>query len=553
MLKLSPIFLKSKLHLNQFFTQSYKTHPTLSSLILSGCLGMCMPLGFAPFYWWGLLPFVLAIWIMHIHTSPIPFQSGFVFGFCCFGFGLWWVSISMHQFGGASIVFALLGTALLAAILSLYYAILALMLARFKIEASLKIGVVFPLIWTLFELLRAHLFTGFPWLALGYSWVDSPFSAVIIPRMGALMGSIWVIWTGCLCALALINYRTTLIAKHQNTPSIEGNAPYYLSYTPNLILGLSLGVLMLGSNYFGTPITISQTPRQVSAIQGNIPQEIKFNPEKQMQTLNDYLALSEKVVQSSTLIVWPETALTTFYEDMPELYQHFKDWTKAHNTTLMLGAFRGNYDEGEYRNTIISINGIASKDPQHQAIQFYDKHRLLPFGEYMPLRALLGFFEKWVQIPMSNMTAGAAQQAPLITQYFTVGASICFEAVFGNTLRYQARHSDVLVNVSNDAWFGNSLAPWQHFQIARARAIEMARPMIRATNTGVTALVDHNGRVTKTIPIYTRGIVTGDIYPTQGLTPYVVLGDWPWLFAFLILLVGIPIFLKRNNTIERDD
>lgn len=545
--KLLTVFAKINNKLNQFIGSFGKKYPTSSSLVFSIFLGLCMPLGFAPFYWWGLLPLVLAVWIMHVHTCHSPFLSGFFFGFGCFGLGLWWVSISMHQFGGASIVFAILGTATLAAILSLYYAALAFILARIKIEPSLKIGVVFPLLWTLFELLRAHLFTGFPWLALGYSWVDSPFSTTIIPRMGALMGSIWVIWTGCLCALALINYRTTFIEKRRDTTIIKQSEPYYLSYTPNLILGLTLGVLMLGSNYFGTPITVSETPRQVSAIQGNIPQEIKFNPETQMQTLRDYMALSQKVAESSTLIVWPETALTTFYEDMPDLYQHFKDWTKEHKTTLMLGAFRGNYEAGEYRNAIISINGIDTQEPKHEAIQFYDKHRLLPFGEYMPLRTLLGFFEKWVQIPMSNMTAGGPEQAALITQYFKVGASICFEAVFGNTLRYQARHSDVLVNVSNDAWFGNSLAPWQHFQIARARAIEMARPMIRATNTGVSAIVDHNGRVTKTIPIYTRGIVTGDIYPTQGMTPYVVLGDWPWMFVFLILLVSIPILLRVNK------
>lgn len=508
----------------------------------NACLGLAMPLGFAPFSYWGLLPLILALWILLLYKSKHPFLSGFSFGLGNFSLGLWWVSISLDQFGGSGIILASLGALLLAMILAIYYALIGFLFSKIKAPLTFKIGIILPLLWVLMEYARAHLFTGFPWLALGYSLVDSPFAALIIPKMGALLGSVWVIWLASLISLATLNYAKTLSAQvankntNSNVNKNTNNDFAYISYQPSMILGFSLAFLMWAAQFVGTPISISPDGHKVSAVQANIPQTMKFDNDFYTKNIETYVEMTNTIVAESSLIVWPESAIPSVYEDSLDIFTHLQEWALNAETTFIIGTFRQGINHDDYYNSVAAVNA--------EAVTFYDKARLLPFGEYMPLRSLLGFFERFVQIPMSDLKVGAAHQAALVSKNFKIGVSICFEAVFGNEMRYQAHQSNLLVNVSNDSWFGDSFAPWQHFQITRARVIEMARPMIRATSTGVSAILDHKGNVIATIPIYTQGIVSGVVYSTQGLTPYVVLGDLPWVLLFLILLIITASYIR---------
>lgn len=522
--------------------------PLFCSLIL----GALMPLSFAPFNLAMIAPFSLVglLFLLYRRTAKFAALLGLVFGFGMFSWGIWWIRISLIEFGGAPVVVGVFITFLLALYLALFYAILAFCFVKFRGALAFKAGVLFPLLAILLEWLRAELFTGFPWLALGYSLTDLPISQLIFPQMGALMASFWVYWLAGMLFVTFQGLFFSVKNKDQNTPSedhqkrnkkgrekrlgqlIKPLMPAFLS------LGFMGGALLITSNIASQKIEKLDESLNVALLQGNIAQELKFNEAQYYEILATYLKLTDDVAKSADLIIWPETAIPALYDMEISLGEHLRLISQEYQTKVMTGIFSGSGET--IRNSIVTYS-----DKMRMYDQRYDKTHLVPFGEYIPFRSFLSLFSGMIEIPFSDLTQGKAAQAPFEIEKSNgaalfAGASICYEAVFGNELRYQAQTSNLLVNVSNDAWFGDSIGPWQHFQIARARAIELQREMVRATNNGITAWVAKDGSVKALLPQFEEGVLVVDVTSYTGVTAYARLGDAFWgILAIVGLILGV--------------
>lgn len=518
-------------------------------LCLSFGLGLLMPFGFAPYNIWLLPSIVLCIFLSVFYLTNsynrkyFSFFYGLSFGLGFFSHGIWWISISLSQFGGAPLIFAAFATFLVILAMALYYAVFMHILYQCtKISFLFSLTVAAPL-WMFFEWLRSFLLTGFPWLALGYSLVDSPFKMIVLPQMGALLGSFWVIWLALICVPLLLKINQKIIPNKFKispaslSPNITFKAFFLLNF-PALIVAGTMILLYLQSDEI-----IEQKPLKVAIVQGNIPISLKFAEDKFWDNTKSYINLSEQILEQEQdkidLLVWPETAVATFYDSAPELFDHFRTWAQDLNMHLLTGLATGSLAQGDYRNSIIHIGNKTDA--------FYEKHRLLPFGEYLPMRWFFSFFRNFVEIPLDDFTAGASIQAPFEVKDAKVATSICFEGVFGNDIHHQASQAGILVNISNDAWFGNSLAPFQHFQIIKARAIELARPMIRATNTGISAFIDAHGNVSNQAPMFEKSALAQIVIPNSGLSVYAKWGDSIWLYLCSIILLILLTLTKLNR------
>lgn len=477
-------------------------------MILPLLWGATLVAGFAPLGLWPLVPLGMALFLASLdHSTPKQAAlQGLSFGLGLHGAGISWVYISLHHYGNAPLSFAVVANLLLILLMATYPALMAYLLLRLSPQPGWRRWLLMaPGLWVLSEWLRSWLFTGFPWLSLGYSQTDAPLAG-IAPMGGVFaIGLLLMLSAGALLSL----WRT----RHWSALVLLG-----------VIWG---GGEALRAYSWASPLG---EPLQVVLVQGNISQERKFAPGVLDETLSTYLNLSLPEAPSADLIIWPETAIPVFYDTLGEefftnLTQHAQDT----HTDYLTGIPSGDWQNGEYYNSVVSIGDTPG---------FYHKHRLLPFGEYLPLRGVFNFFHRFVDIPMADFSRGAAQQTLLQAAGHPVGVSICFEAVFGSEIRRTLPQAAYLVNVSNDAWFGRSLAPEQHLQIARMRSLEMARPMARATNTGISALMDHQGHVLARSDWFVTTTVRGEIQPMQGATPYATFGDWPALLLAALLVVA---------------
>jgi len=489
--------------------------------------GSVLPLAFAPFGWaWLVIPaLALVLWTWQGASPQRAAWRGFLFGLGLYGFGVYWVYISLHHYGNAPAAFASLTTALLVVYLALYPALSAYLLNRLWPQAGLlRWLIVAPALWTLLDWLRSWiLLSGFPWLALGYSQIDTVLAAYV-PLLGVYgLGVLLMLGAGLLL--------TALMA----WPSWRGG----------LALA-SLGAVYLGA--YGVGQWAEQwvepvgDPIRVSMVQGNIEQKQKWRPETLDNTLALYAERSVEVAAESDLIIWPETAIPLFYEDLdPGFRAALEQQAKNSQTDYLIGAPSGSWENMEFYNGVLAI----SAEPD-AATAFYQKRRLLPFGEYLPLRVLFNLFHSFVDIPMADFTPGADEQPLLRAAGQLVGVSICFEAAFGSEIRRALPQATLLVNVSNDGWFGRSLAAEQHLQIARMRSLEAGRPMARSTNTGISALIDERGQIIERGPQFVVDVLQGELQPMQGTTPYVRYGDSPTLIA-VILLLALAVIMRRQT------
>lgn len=505
------------------------------SLLFALALGALMPLSFAPFNWTVIAPIALMalLFLTHLQSARFSAFLGSVFGFGMFSWGIWWIRISLIEFGGAPIVVGALLALLLALYLALYYGVLFYVIGKIRWSRSMKFGVLFPFLAVLLEWLRAELFTGFPWLALGYTLTDLPISQILFPEMGALMASFWIYWLGGL--LFLICQRVFA--------GKERSGSFLMTLRPAIGSMLLMGsAVVISSQWISQKIERLDESLNVALLQGNIAQELKFNEAQYYEILATYLRLTESVAKSADLIIWPETAIPSLYELEINLGEHLRKISRDQSTKIMTGIFSGNGQE--VRNSIVTYS-----DDLRMYDQRYDKTHLVPFGEYIPFRRFLSLFSGMIEIPYSDLTAGKVEQSSFEIQKANgsalfAAASICYEAVFGDELRYQAQTANFLVNVSNDAWFGDSIGPWQHFQIAKARAIEVQREMVRSTNNGITAWIAKNGTVKEILPQFEEGVLTVNVIPYSGVTGYAKLGDLFWGgLAMMGLLIG---FLRQR-------
>lgn len=477
--------------------------------------GALLVLAYAPFEWFWLAPplYALLAWSWQDVGPRRAAWRGYLFGLGLFGGGVSWVYISLHTYGGAPPVFAALTTALLIGYLALYPALAGYLLNRFwPRPGPARWLLALPALWLLLEVLRAWLLSGFPWLAPGYSQTSGPLAGL------APLGGVPLVGWAVLASAGLL----LLIGYSRWRP------PWLRALWLALLLGLWIGAGYVDRLIWTAPVG---EPLRLALIQGNIEQKQKWQPDSLERTLTLYSRLSADAADDSDLIVWPETAIPLFIEDLDPVFREaLENHARETATDYLIGAPSGNWDTREYYNGVLAVGGQGG---------FYRKHHLLPFGEYLPLRAVFDLFHRFVDIPMADFSAGAVNQPLLRVGGHPVGVSICFESAFGNEIARALPEAAFLVNVSNDGWFGDSLAPAQHLQIARMRSIETRRWMARATNTGITALIDARGRVVERVPQFEVAVLRGELQPLSGATPYVRMGDWPMLLGLCgLLLVG---------------
>ncbi|EGK71603.1 Apolipoprotein N-acyltransferase [Methyloversatilis universalis FAM5] len=480
----------------------------LTTAFVAGALSVA---GFAPFGVFVLPVLTLAtlLWLVD-GLSPRPAAlTGYVFGLGWFLAGVSWVNVSLSQFGGMPLPLSLLATFLFCAYLALFPAA-ALAALRALAPSPRLAPVLFAALWVLGEWLRGTLFTGFPWLASGYAHAAPSPLAGYVPVFGVHgAGFVAALMAGLLAAFV-----TQRLALRQVLLSL---------------VALLAGGALLGAVSWTTPTGRTLT---VSLLQGNIEQSMKWVPERLPESMNAYLDLAR--AWPADLVVLPETAVPLPYD---EIDPRWLEAVRATGRDVLMGAVTVGEVDGRARY-FNSARALGRDDAQ------YSKAHLVPFGEFTP--PLFAWTLKLLSIPMSDFGRGAAVQPPLELAGEKVAVNICYEDVFGEELIAGAREATLLVNVSNTAWFGDSWAQPQHLQIAQLRALELGRPMLRATNTGMTAAIQPDGRVIAALPPFSRAGLRVELQGYQGLTPFLRWGNAPVLLLSLAVLIVAAVQRKKG-------
>ena len=476
--------------------------------IPAGALGV---LGFAPFGWWPLAivaPALLFLLWAECRRGRAAWR-GWLFGLGYWGAGVYWIYFSLHHFGAAIAPLAALLTFLFAVGMALTLALLGALVAHGEPHrrGADWFLLILPAAWVALEWFRSWFLTGFPWLLVGNAQLDTWLEGYA-PVAGVHgMGLAAAFTAGVLAVLGRLRW-------HARTGVIALAAALWIG-----------GAVLAGVHWTRS----GALPFDAALVQGSVQPDRKFADLD--LSLDRYTEMTRAVAGEAEIAVWPETAVPTFYPRVAERLNEFAAEMAERDTHVVTGVFTLEPAGARY------FNGVRQLGPGHRD---YRKQHLVPFGEYMPLRGLLGFFERYIEIPMSDIAAGAAGQEPLRVGRYRIGASVCYEAAYPGVIRGMVPPASVLVNVSNDAWFGDSTAPYQHLEIARLRARELGRPMLRATNTGITAVIDHRGDVLAQGPQFEATVVEARVEPRAGLTPYTRAGDVPALLIAVIMLVTPP-------------
>lgn len=480
-------------------------------ILFAGTAGV---LAFSPFKLWWMsivsLSLLLCLSAQANHTKG--FKTGFIYGLGFFGLGTSWVFNSFADFGDAPFIVALILTIALVLVQSAFTGLVMALYSRIACKNSdgLSAAMAFVALWVLFEWVRGWFLTGFPWLLYGQAMVDSPLRG-IIPVLGTFGGSALV---------ALVSVGMTGI--------LLGNQKQMLRWLAALTI---IVIAVIYSNQINWTMPAQDQPIKVAAVQANIDFELKWDKSRRDIVYDTYANLTRQHWDSE-IIVWPETAIPTFYKIAEQNFiPAFEAEVEDNESEVLAGIFTFDEETELIFNSMVSLGGER---------QFYHKKHLVPFGEYLPFRWLLEIFQKFVNIPMSDLSSGPGDYIVEL-RGIPVGVSICYEAAFGEEIIQSFPQAQLLVNVSNDAWFGDSLAPHQHLQIARVRSLESGRYMIRATNTGISALIDHKGNIISRSGQFVKDVVTGTVVPMQGSTPFIIWGNWVMIasMAGVLLLVFV--------------
>ena len=484
--------------------------------LISGAL---LPLAFAPFDF-ALLALVSMVGLFFVCRDATPLRSlwrGLLFGYGQFGVGTSWIYISLHDFGGADPLTSIALTLLFVSVLASFPAAACYLAARFSPPASsLRLLGLLPAFWIILEWPRSWLIGGFPWLYLGYSQLDQPLAGYA-PVVG-IFGLDWLFAISAALILQMV---------------------YLLSWKSRAVAFLMVALVWVSGALLARVAWTQPVgePFRVTLLQGNIPQDEKWEPENQLRILKVYLEMTRRH-WSADLIVWPETAVPAFYHQLEEhFFQPLDEEARQQNSDLLIGVPMMDRTTNTYYNSLIKLGGSGG---------VYRKRHLVPFGEYLPLQPFSGFILKLIDIPLSDFGRGEPEQPLLEAAGYPLVASICYEDVFGDESLVGIPQGAYLVNVTNDAWFADSIGPLQHFQMARMRALEVQRYMLRATNTGVTGIISPTGQVIERAAQFERVAVSGEIIPMGGATPYSYYGDWPVL-AGLALFIGVVVIRRVSR------
>ncbi|MBI3186784.1 MAG: apolipoprotein N-acyltransferase [Gammaproteobacteria bacterium] len=483
-------------------------------LVSAFIAGLLLPFAYAPYdQFWMLFPLLgWLFFLVHKQTAGRASMLGWLFGMGWFFHGTHWIYYSLHYHGGTPLWLVIIILALLSAYLAIFPA-LAMYGAQKLFAAStrvVKIMFVLPALWMLSEWLRGWLFTGFPWLQIGYTQIDTPLAGY-----APLVGGLGVSYVAALTAALLV----MLFIQSKRLPVL---------FT---LLAIWLGGWLLMQIEW---VEKNGNTLRVSLIQGNVPQQEKWEYGMREMTMERYRRLTELSWQSD-LIVWPETAVPDYLHRVPDYINNLRLRAEQENSEVLFGIFTGNREQRLYYNSVVSLrDGI------------YRKRHLVPLGEYFPFRTVMDFFRRWINIPMSDIASAGFDQELVTVAGHKVGINICFEDAFDRDVIRDVPEAALLVNVSNDAWFEDSIEPWQHHQIARMRALEAGRYLLRSTNTGVSSVIDHKGRVVAQSPQFQTHVLNADVQPLQGRTPYALWRNY--LLMVLVLGALVLVFRKFNKS-----
>lgn len=495
-------------------------------MIICGIAGLALPLSFAPFGLFPLAPLSLAaLWYV---WSRVParraFLCGWLYGLASFGFGVFWIHESF-QFNHIAIGWALLLTVLLVMFLSLYPAIVGYAARRMgrhdAANQRYQLLLLMPAAWVLAEWVRGWFFTGFTWLQLGYSQVGSPLQSLL--PVGGVYAASWAVTVSA--GLLVLGLRGQGI-----------NRWPWLAVLALLWSGSAL----LGAVTWTEP---DGDALEVALVQGNLPQDKKWRREMRKPTLERYLSLTRQH-WNADLIIWPESALPGLRDNFDAYIERLASEARENNSHVVFGVPVLDRKTLEFFNSVFVVGGRE---------MVYHKRHLVPFGEYLPLDALIRPVTEVLGLPVADFSLGPDVQPLLEAAGHRLGVSVCYEIAFGNEILEAVPDAAILVTVSNDAWFGTSIGPHQHMQIARARALETGRYLLRATNTGITAIVGPDGVIEGRASQFEVRVLEGTIFPMRGMTPYARTGDVAMIALVALMLIGFVVISRRRSARDYSD
>jgi len=484
-----------------------------SVLLLAPLAGALVTLSLAPFDIWpaGILSLVIYSYLLCTCSPRQAIWRGWLYGLGLFGTGVSWVYVSIHVHGHASVPLAAGLTVAFCAGLALLHSLFAWCYVRFvrPLPGGMLAG--FPVLWVLFEWLRDWLLTGFPWLYVGYAHLGTWISG-------------WAPVTGVfglsfICALTA----TCLFLAWRSRQAV--------ACTTYAVIVLTLwggGAVLKPTQWVARA---SEEPLTVAIVQPNVPQEQKWDRRYYRDILRQLEEATDPQL-GADIIVWPESAVPNFYQRAQDFLEPIARRAAENQTTLVTGIPYRPEGSGEYFNSMVAL-GYGEGT--------YLKQRLVPFGEYVPLEERLRGLIEFFDLPMSAFSAGPSEQEPLRAGAFRVAPFICYEIVYGELVARNARDTDLLITVSNDTWFGSSIGPLQHLQIARMRGRETGRYVLRATNNGVSAIIDHQGRIVAQTERFVSDTLVGEAEVMLGETPFGSFGTLPIIgaCALCLLLMGL--------------
>ncbi len=483
--------------------------------------GASLNLAFAPFGAWPIAVLAPAALFALIRGLPPrrAFEVGAAFGVGLFATGTYWLYTCLHVYGLVPVWLTLVLQSMLVAAMSAYPAVLCYLANRLWLKpGATRDWLVLPVLWVLLEWLRGWWLSGFPWLSVGYAMIDSPLAG-----WAPIFGMYALTWASAMMAVAINVVLTPAMKFSRRCIAFAGAAL--------LLLVPALAARHEWTRAAGPPIAIA-------AVQGAVPQDQKWQVKNRELTLQRYWRLTGEA-WGARLIIWPESALPALANNIQDYLQRLKEQGRAHDADLAIGLVTYRPETKQYFNGILVLGSEGDG--------WYYKRHLVPFGEYFPVPAMVRSWLRLMSLPYDDFSAGSAHQPVLSAAGQKLGLTICYEDAFGSQQLEVLRQATLLINVTNNAWYGDSTAPHQHLQIARMRALEAGRFLIRAANDGITAVIDSHGKVVARLPQFQEGVLRAEVQPMIGLTPYARFGNTPLISAAFGLL-AIAVWRRRAGS-----
>ncbi|KTD16121.1 apolipoprotein N-acyltransferase [Legionella jordanis] len=481
-----------------------------SQLLRAFLFGLLLPLGFAPFHFPGLTILGIALFYAQLthDQNHHPFLNGLFFGLGYFGLGISWIYISIHEYGHLNNFISAAITLFFLLYLSLYPALMAALFKRLSLPRPIYSCFLFSALWILFEFFRSGFLSGFPWLLIGFGQFDSPLKYFL--PIGGVFG------VGFLCCFSA----TILGSCHR----FKGSGRY-------VALGIFVLLLILPSFLKHKKWTSEKKESlSVGVIQANLSMRDKWDESLFWHLLGLYKNETEKLL-GTELIVMPESAIPLPPSYVEDFLEELHEKAKQAGSAVVLGIPKPTpLDENQYFNALVSLGAAKG---------FYLKQHLVPFGEYIP--KAVQKITAWLAIPDTNLMAGKNNQRLVKIHKHPIATLICYELAYGEILRQQLPQAEWIISISDDGWFGHSLAMYQHLQMAQVRSLESGRYQVVANNDGLSSVINSQGEIIASLPAFSAGVLKATLSPSTGLTPWAYMGDKPIaVFCLIIILLSVP-------------